>query len=1120
MAGLIASGIIKWTASKLASLVSPPIGPSSSNEQQSSALRDVRMLQRTMARVQRTLGAMDEDNIRDESERLRLRELQQFAYDAQDAIDEYKFELLRRMMDDPNNHGANRGSRKRKRKGDKKEPETDPVEVPVPDELALRVRNILERFKEITKAWDNLHLDEADAPLRDEEEEFLPMSTGPHVDEYTIIGRDEDKEHGKTTLAQLVYNDRRITKQFDLMGWVHVSENFDLKTVMSKIIMSFTRKPCQITELDQLEYMLMELAVGRKFLLVLDDVWNERKDLWDALLSPISTAQFGAILVTTRNLNVTTVMQTMPPYHMGCLPFEESWQLLKQMAFAHRDQITEKAFEEIGRKVVQKCGGLPLAIKAIGSALRFEENEEKWNDILESELWELPTREDTVLPALKLSYVRMPIHLKRCFAFFTLFPKGHVFLKENVVYLWISLGILKNTSHRQLENIGVRCFHDLMERTMIQQVPFNAGHNCFTVHDLILDLAKFVSGEDILKLDTQYMPYLNDGSQNLRYLSLAVSSSDHANLDLRTLPTTGGLRILQIINAMDDNRRYYASLFKNDRRCFSKLFSHHIKITFPDELTGLRHLRALDLSRSALTSLPESIGELKLLRYLSIFQTRIAKLPESICCLYNLKVLDARTNMLGELPQGIQKMVSLQHLSLDLWSPLCMPSGIGKMKKLKTLTRFSVGTGNWHCNIVELHHLVNICGELCITGLGRVANIDDAQTANLISKKHLKILRLDWSGGFYATECEHNVNQNNTTSTPELDEQVFESLKPQKNLEELEVVKYSGYKYPNWLGDPAFSHLAKVTLWKQSCKFLPPLGQLPHLRELLIIHMEDVERIGQEFYGQDPSNSFPALEQLEFQDMPKWVGWYEVSDNDFPSLRELKIKDSNELRVLRHKLSSNLKKLVISNCQKVVRLPKVPCLTSLILKGDINEEILSHLHFKLLRTLKVCFLRKVEQIKLESMLMLEGLAIIGCRQLHSVAGLCSLESLKLLNIKDCQNLKLPLQPLPWQVQQSTVTNCPQLQEWAEWQQVQMSKHQYQLQEVDGGSYDEEVLDVLGDDSEDDFDVFSEDDDDDFYDRILDIGQSSGRELDHYDDDRMLDAGESSGVAVDSNDDAW
>ncbi|KAJ1294711.1 hypothetical protein BS78_01G166600 [Paspalum vaginatum] len=1020
MVGLIASGIIKWTASKLASLVSAPIGSSPSDEQQTSAIRDVHALQRTMAMVQRTLGAMDEDNIRDQSRRLRLRELQQFAYDAQDAIDEYKFELLRRMMDDPNNPGEERSIRKRKRKGDKKKPETDPVVVPVPHELALRVKKILERFKEITKAWDDLHLDKADAPLREEEQDLQPMPTTPHVDEPTVVGRDEDKNNivklllsmdgaygksiasiipiigmggiGKTTLAQLVYNDTRITKQFDLMGWIHVSENFDLKNIMSKIIMSFTRKPCQITELDQLEYMLMEQVAGR----------NERKDLWDALLSTMSTAQLGAILVTTRNVNVSSVIQTLPPYHVGCLPFDESWQLFKQIAFGHPDQNIEKAYEEIGRKIVQKCGGLPLAVKAIGSALRFEENE-TWSDIMDSEHWDLPTRDDTVLPALKLSYVRMPIHLKQCFIFFTL----------------------------HLENIGNQYFDDLLQRTMVQRVLIDEGHNCFTMHDLLFDLAKFVLGEDILKLDTQYMQYLNDASQNIRYLSLAVSSSDHTNLDLSTLSVTGGIRILQVINAMDDNKWYYSSLFKNNRRCFSKLFSHHINITLPEDLRGLRHLRALDLSHSSLTSLPESIGELKLLRYLSFFQTRIAKLPESICNLYNLKILDARTNMLGELPHGIQKLVSLQHLSLDLWSPLSMPRGIGELKKLKTLSRYSVGTGSWHCNIAELHHLVNIHGELCITGLGR-------------------------SAGFYTTECEHTADQNNATSTPELEEGVFECLKPQRNLEELEVVEYSGYKYPSWIGDPAFSRLAKVTLWKQKCKILPALGQLPQLHELVIIHMEAVERIGQEFYGQESTERFPALGLLEFRDMPKWVEWHDIAESDFPSLRELKIQDSNELRVLPQKLPVHLKKLVITNCEKLVRLPVVPCLTSLVLKGNIHEETLSCLDFPLLRTLKVCFLKKAKLIRLENMPLVEGLPIIGCRPLLS-------------------------------------------KEWAEWQQAQMPKHQHQLQESDGISYDQEVLDALRDDSEDDFEGISEDEDDDFYGNMPDAGQSSGMAIDYNND---------------------
>uniref|UniRef100_A0A0D9VVV7 NB-ARC domain-containing protein n=1 Tax=Leersia perrieri TaxID=77586 RepID=A0A0D9VVV7_9ORYZ len=361
-----------------------------------------------MTRIQRTLAATDVHSTRYASERLRLSELQQFACDAQDAIDEYKFELLRRRMDDPNNHGHGSSNRKRKHKGDKKEPETDPDEVSIPDELAVHVRKILEKFKEITKAWGDLRMDDIDTSTQDEEDIIFPVPTTPHVDEPTIFGRDEDKEKiikmllsvyganggdvsvlpivgmggvGKTALVQLVYNDQRTLNRFDLMGWVHVSENFDLKTIMSKIIMSFTKKPCQVTEMDQLQYMLIEQVVGRKFLLVLDDVWNERKDLWDVVLSAMSPAQSSIILVTTRNTSVSTMVQTMHPYMVSCLPFEESLQLFKQMAFSHQGESMEIDFEDIGRKIVKKCAGLPLAVKANGSALRFEKNEEKWNYI-------------------------------------------------------------------------------------------------------------------------------------------------------------------------------------------------------------------------------------------------------------------------------------------------------------------------------------------------------------------------------------------------------------------------------------------------------------------------------------------------------------------------------------------------------------------------------------------------------------------------------------------------------------------------------------------------------------------------------------------------------------------
>ena len=121
MAGLIASGIVKWTASKLSSLVSAPVGTSPSDpDEGQSAFEDLRELRRSMIMIQRTLDESAEGSIRGEAERLRLRELQQFVFDAQDAVDQYKYELLRRRMEDQDRQGDGSNRSSRNRKGEKK----------------------------------------------------------------------------------------------------------------------------------------------------------------------------------------------------------------------------------------------------------------------------------------------------------------------------------------------------------------------------------------------------------------------------------------------------------------------------------------------------------------------------------------------------------------------------------------------------------------------------------------------------------------------------------------------------------------------------------------------------------------------------------------------------------------------------------------------------------------------------------------------------------------------------------------------------------------------------------------------------------------------------------------
>ncbi|XP_078166523.1 putative disease resistance RPP13-like protein 1 [Carex rostrata] len=194
---------------------------------------------------------------------------------------------------------------------------------------------------------------------------------------------------GKTTLAQLVYNDPAVNLHFDMKAWVCVSKEFNVEVLTRVIISSFTKTPCIQLQLDYLQRTLKEKITGQRFLLVLDDVWNENTALWHLLRAPLYHSPLGKILVTARNEKVAKIMQTIPFYPLRCLDEEYSWELFKQVAFENQDPRENSNLLEIGRKITVKCQGLPLAIKAIGCALSFELEEKAWRDILESELWEL-----------------------------------------------------------------------------------------------------------------------------------------------------------------------------------------------------------------------------------------------------------------------------------------------------------------------------------------------------------------------------------------------------------------------------------------------------------------------------------------------------------------------------------------------------------------------------------------------------------------------------------------------------------------------------------------------------------------------------------------------------------
>ncbi|XP_058106801.1 putative disease resistance protein RGA3 [Magnolia sinica] len=763
---------------------------------------------------------------------------------------------------------------------------------------------------------------------------------------------------GKTTLAQLAYNNGDVKRHLDIRMWVCVSNDFDVKQIAKSIIESATGSGCESLALSPLQDRLQGILQAKQFLLVPDDVWSNDSEKWDKLRVPFQAGKPGSrIIVTTRMEYVASTMGSSHIHKLLALSDDECWLLFNCRALEHQSAEEHLELEVIGREIVKKCGGVRLAAKKISSALRLRKTTREWEVVLGSEIW----NSEGILPALWLSYQDLPPAMKQCFVYCSVFPKDRMIWKDRLVKLWAAQGFIRSEESGEIEEIGGLYSADLLRRLLLQDAELDDYKNIVIckMHDLVHDLAQFVSGSDCSTVEIRKQASSN--LNNIRHSFLIFS--DEAG-EVASIPVTL-FKAHKLRTLLRDSRI---------SRVPQNLFHH------------LRYLRALDLSGARIQKLSRTIGRLKHLRYLDLSYTDIVELPEEVSNCINLQTLRLnRCEKLKKLPRGMRKMISLRHLEIICTFMLMyLPQGIGRLTGLRTLTEFIVGGGDEGCNCRELKYLNHLQGSLRIKGVGKVRSRDEAREAELDKKQHLHALTLKYG---YDERLDD-------------DEDVLEILKPHTNLKEFIIRSYKGSKLPKWIEDPVLSNLVKVKLMRcDKCNQLPGLGKLLSLIYLHIHSLKEVRKVGGEFSG-DANNdgsggvvSFPKLETLFFFKMPNWEEW-ELPEGDgqiMPSLVELRLKSCPKIKALPRNLPPLLQRLSlgISNDGLSLEAPLPIFLNLNHLEIWGNDELTSLPggwlgQLKALQTLQINNCNWMESLpeELQNLTMLQQLRLASCRVLE------------------------------------------------------------------------------------------------------------------------------------------
>ncbi|KAK7271524.1 hypothetical protein RJT34_27498 [Clitoria ternatea] len=647
---------------------------------------------------------------------------------------------------------------------------------------------------------------------------------------------------GKTTLAKHVFDNQQVKKHFHCRSFITVSQSYTMRELLIEMVRKLCKDanepvPKGLHEMDDntLIVEVRQYLESKTFLVLFDDVWKE--SFADEIEHAMpNNGKGGRIIITTRNLQVAAYSKKSFHVHVHELQHltrDKAWDLFCRKAFRsdsseHEGKCPED-LKEMSEEIVKKCGGLPLAIVAIGGLLSTKaKNMFEWRKVSQNLRTELGRNAHLInlTRILSLSYDDLPYYLKSCMLYFGVYPEDYSIKRKRLTRQWMAEGFVIQEEGKTPEEVAEEYLVELIQRSLVQvsRIGFDGKVKICQVHDLLRE----VIIKKMKKLSFCHVMHENDEQETIGITRRFTVASSTSSNNVLTKSSNSGIRAIFTFNKIE------------------------LPENFLDEISKkFKLLKVLDFENNLVNHIPNNLGNLYHLKYLNLNHTKVEVLPRSIGKLVNLETLDLRQTHVKMLPKEIKNLTKLRllpvyyrkyegHYSmLNFTIGVKMHKGIGCLKSLQKLYFLEVDHGG-----LDLMQELKELTQLRKLGIRRVkTEYANALSAAIEEMNHLESLNVS------AIAEDESIDLN--------------FVSPPSHLRVLNL-KAKITRLPNWI--PKLKYLVKLRLGLSKLEE-DPLDLIKDLPNLLRLNMWDDAYVGERLHFK--TGGFPKLLELDLTRLSK-----------------------------------------------------------------------------------------------------------------------------------------------------------------------------------------------------------------------------------------------------------